>query len=365
MTDATLNMKVLNRALTDLHNQAQEASASELETIANRYIVLVAAKGFREYLSRLFRNESRNLADEDVEDCFQEVCLRISNHIKAGKLPVAYSSGSGYFITAFKHYLISFVKKKVRLGNVSLQDSNVQLADEKIVSGISNRQLYNLENLKFCFFSLFFLLDKTDLTGFKYYCARIGYSKDEICAQAVTGTDEHAWSEMEKSAKREKIKEFKNKIKSLDYKASNLFNTQVRQIGFYYQNRDFSERASKELTNTSGIIKGILWHFYINEDAIVENLTITKGHQQGLIKKMKIDNSLLSIDGKSPANGYFDFEKFLYATLTVFQQLDDAGKGIYYQQLLQELVKEEVQNQEFLDLFTNSLVCTLKRDKSE
>lgn len=365
MADVTLNIRALNAALTDLHNQAQDASATELEAIANQYITLVAVKSFREYLFRLFRNESRILADEDVEDCFQEVCLKISDHIKAGKLPVAYSSGSGYFITAFKHYLISFVKKKVRLGNVSLQDSNVQLADEKVDAAMANRQLYDLENLKFCFFSLFFLLDKIDLKGFNFYCARIGYSKDDICAQAVAGADEQTWGEMEKSAKREKIREFKNKIKSLDYKASNLFNTQVRQIGFYYQNRDFSERASKELTNTSGIIKGILWHFYINEDAIVENLTITKDHQLGLIKKMKIDNSLLTIEGRSAANGFFDFEKFLYATLTVYQQLDDAGKGIYYQQLLQELIKEEVQNQEFLNLFTNSLESTLKRNKSE
>lgn len=365
MANVNLNMKALNEALNDLHHQAQDASSQELENIANQYMKLVNNDAFRNYLYRLFRNKSRDLAKEDLEDCFQDICLKLSAYIKSGKLPAVLTSGSGYFITAYKHYLISFVEKNSRIRNTSLLDYDKQLIAEKPKpSSAINRRLYDLENLKSCFFSLFFLLDKIDPNNFKHYCARLSFLKDDDCARTVAEMEEDEWEEVDKTKKREVIQDFKNKMKSIDYKASNLFNSQTRQVGFFYQNRDFSERKSKELTNTSGIIKGIMWHFYINEDAIANNVSITKAHQANLIKKMKLDQSILGIDGKSPIRCYFDFEQYLFATLTVYQKLDDAGKGINYQHLLQELIKEENQNQDFLDQFRSALEYVITKDNN-
>ncbi len=358
MKNSTLNIKSVNVALRQLHEEAQDATEDEMSSIAHRYLKIVGDQDFKKYVLRVSQSKFKNVDKLIFEDLYQDVCIKMNDFILRGKLPKIEQSGISYFMRAFNNLILTFLKSKDNESTLSFENSP-EVADKSK----NETAVYDMENLKNCFYMLYFLQPKVKMEKFLYYCSRISFSANYYAAHAIYN-EQKPWENLSKSEIAKLVQKVKDGSKTENRIVSRMFNSPVRAMGFHYKVLYFSENADQELQHNSELAVGIMWHYYIQREILTERFSIPVVNEENLLKKLTIDSALLNSEGRSKSNPFFNFRSLLYAMLTVFEGFDKQGKK-YSVMLLDELNNPIIQDQKFIDWFCNALTEIISLDFSE
>lgn len=361
MNGKVFDIRRVNVALANLHSEAQNAEEHRLANIANNYLVIVSQEDFRRYAMMYNKEKCNSLGTEYASDLYQDTCLKISEHIRKGNLPDIQHSASAYFMRAFSNTLLSAIKKKKAGNEVVSTGSETGMDLEKSEKMISfGSKTYDLENLKNCFYLLFFIQSKLKMKNFEYYCARISFTNNELAAMAIY-RDKKPWDQLEAEEKAGYVYRLKNGHKTPNKTVSNLFTNHIRQQGLINKHKYFSENAMTALNSGSLIATGIMWYFYINRESLTENFSITTDQLRFLSKKINWRGAFADRGERLQNDPFFDLEKLVLAMLAVFSGFDSRGKH-YLQSLRDELNSETTVNSEFTEWLGNSLSEIVKID---
>jgi len=318
----------INTALWPLHVKAQTATTEELVLISNEYMEVVNIDDYKNFIIITIGRSFWQLADEDKEDLYQDVSLKMRTKIVSGTLPlISKGSTANYFMRSYYNKLIDFYHKYKHVEDEGMETPRVQKDQynpEITGSQGSGNKPFDLENLKRAFFTLFFLLKKVDEVHFNYYCAKISYAKDNVCARAAVEGKVLDWETLSQGEKNKIVNEFKYKLKGIEYKACNLFKERIRQRGFTYKNQYFSQQESKSLSKNSTIIKGILWHLYSDFDSLDVDFNLTDLQIGNLKTKLNGKNAVFLENEYARENSVINLRKFISALYLIYAQFDGA-----------------------------------------
>ncbi|MGB3467292.1 MAG: hypothetical protein WBA74_18560 [Cyclobacteriaceae bacterium] len=364
MTGSRLDIRKVNAELAGLHENAQGAKEKQLKQIAGDYLTIIGKAAFRDFAFRYYWQKCKDLGVEQAEDHYQDACIRLNDHILSGKLPEIKHSASAYFLTSFRNVLLTALKKQNNLfdkSSTATEREGDTEQSEKIHR--TDSMTYDLENLKNCFYLLFFIQPKLNMKNFDYYCARISFSSNELAARAIykSGQD---WNDLDAGEVKEQVYKMKNGHKTPNKNVSMLFSAFVRQQGLLYKHKYLSENAMTELNTGSLIATGIMWYYYYNREALTEGIILHKEGLQNLRVKIDPTGRLLSDRHLSKSTPFFSLEKLVLAMQTVFAGFDNRGAK-YVQWLNEELNYTDVRNKDFVNWLGNSLEIVLKIDFSE